>query len=467
MTVVSYELEPELSKDARVVAGDPAARARDTLLLGELAESGRRRRLYVDISGEQVVAIFGKRGTGKSFTLGVVLEGLAAAKGETALSTKVTPRAALVLDIMDIFWTSTIALAPTGPPELVKQHAIMKQAGYTPIDLSVDLWIPAGFENPSTDPAGVGSLVISASDMGLDDWGALFGIDIYTEPRGMLIHELIHSVSITGYADASGTTHPPKSDYSISDLLACCENNNTLLANFQDGTARSVRQRLLTFSVLPLFQGTSTPLSAILRPFRTSVLMLARVPDGLKNVVVAVLTRRIMRERRDASHAQKRLDLQANLSVEEKNKLQNVVNGSIPRTWVLMDEAHVLASSDAPPAVRESLIKFAKEGRNYGLSLCIATQQPSAIDPKLMSQVETLLVHQLTAPRDAQIAQEMIRSPLPSSLKINGEPASVSALIRQLSPGTAIFSSGNAPNLPRCCVVKVRPRVTAHGGYEA
>src|SRR5690349_10859788 len=105
----SYKLSPEpVAATGDIVVGDPSCRERDRILLGQLAESGPRRQLWLDISGEQVVAVFGKRGTGKSYTLGVLLEGLAAGQGSTSLAALSTPRAALVLDIMDIFWSSRI-----------------------------------------------------------------------------------------------------------------------------------------------------------------------------------------------------------------------------------------------------------------------------------------------------------------------------------------------------------------------
>jgi ABC-type transport system involved in cytochrome bd biosynthesis fused ATPase/permease subunit len=92
--MTNYTLEPDLPKgDAMVVAGDASDRRRDTILLGDLAETGRRRSIRLDISGEQVVAIVGKRGTGKSFSLGVVLEGLASGAGKSDLAELSTPRA--------------------------------------------------------------------------------------------------------------------------------------------------------------------------------------------------------------------------------------------------------------------------------------------------------------------------------------------------------------------------------------
>lgn len=466
--MTSFALEPPISKaPGDVIGGDPSCRGRDKILLGVLAETGPRRKLWLDITGEQVVAIFGKRGTGKSYSLGVIAEGLAAGAGESSIANITTPRAALVLDVMDIFWSTQIPLADGGSPELRRQFHNMQKSGMKALPLNVDVWIPAGFERSEIDPPSVRSLVIGASDLDAGDWGALFDIDMLTEPRGMLLTDLIGRTSVQGYLDQSGNSVAPKAIYSLDDLLACLRDDSTLSISYGDNTARSVRQRLETFRDLPIFRGKPTDLSQFLQPFRTTVLMLGRVQDDLKNVVVSVLLRRILRQRRDASFAQKRLDLQRDLSSSEERELRSTIAANIPRTWVLLDEAHVLAGSDRGSIARDAFIKYAKEGRNYGLSLALATQQPSALDNRLTSQVETLVVHQLTAPKDAAVAMDNLRSPLPSELRADGEKIGVDTLLRSLTPGVVAFSCGNAPNLPRVCIAAIRPRVSAHGGYEA
>jgi DNA helicase HerA-like ATPase len=175
-----------------------------------------------------------------------------------------------------------------------------------------------------------------------------------------------------------------------------------------------------------------------------------------------------MRERRDASFAKKRLDLDPNLTEQDRHRLAQVVDASLPRAWVLIDEAQVLVQSDRQTLSGSTLVKFAKEGRNYGLSLAVATQQPSAVDSQLMSQVETLLVHQLTAKADIDVALRSVKSPLPESISIDSSAESPENLIRVLEQGDALFSCANAGrSMARACVVKIRPRVTAHGGYEA
>lgn len=462
----TYQLEPELSK-GDVVAGDPATRGTDRVLLGKLMESGAQRRLFLDVSGEQVVAILGKRGTGKSYSLGVILEGLASGAGITQISDTRTPRAGLVLDIMDIFWTSAIELSADASPEVSKQFDRMRRGGLESMTLAIDCWVPGGFQKPEIDPPNMHTLHIQAHDLELDDWAALFSVDVFGEPRGMLIADVLSHVSQAGYTRTDGVTVRPNSRYTFSDLVDCIDTDSDLVANYRDDTRRAIKQRMQSYASLQLFQGVGTRLADIVRSNRVSVLMLARVPDELKIVLVAVLLRRILRERRDASFAQKRLDLDNRMQHEERVRLERTVTESIPRSWVLLDEAHVLAGSGASTVASESLVKYAKEGRNYGLSMAVATQQPSALDSRLMSQAETLIVHQLTAPADALVATQNIRSPLPQSMRIDGEVASVESLLRRLGQGEAVFSSGNAPRLPRMCVVTIRPRVSAHGGYEA
>lgn len=466
--MTTYKLEPDPWRDrGDIVAGDPAERERDKLLLGHLAESGPRRRLWLDITGEQVVAVLGKRGSGKSYTLGAIIEGFAAGAGDSPIATLSTPRSALILDIMDIFWTSQIPLVAEGPEELVKQYDIMRRGTLNSQPLHIDVWIPSGFENHDIDPPNLHLLELRARDLEIDDWGSLFEVDIFGEPRGMLITDVITHVATTGYTASDGSHVAPNPNYDFADLLACMDDDADIGANYRPDTIRSIRQRMTTYASLVLFNGAGTALSNLLSPFQVTVLMLARVPDALKKVIVAVLTRRILRERRDASMAQKRIDLDSRLNEEQRNQLRELIRSKVPRTWLLMDEAHVLAGVDEPSVAREALVKYAKEGRNYGLSLALATQQPSALDPRLMSQVETAIVHQLTDPRDANVAKNAMRSPLPTSVSIDGESGEVTALLRRMGQGVATFSCGNAPSLQRLCVTSIRPRISAHGGYEA
>jgi hypothetical protein len=43
------------------------------------------------------------------------------------------------------------------------------------------------------------------------------------------------------------------------------------------------------------------------------------------------------------------------------------------------------------------LIRWVKEGRQPGLSLVVATQQPAAIDAELLTQCDIIISHKITA----------------------------------------------------------------------
>jgi hypothetical protein len=71
---------------------------------------------------------------------------------------------------------------------------------------------------------------------------------------------------------------------------------------------------------------------------------------------------------------------------------------------IAVDEAHQVipksaysSSSILPPCALESI---AKEGRKYGLTLCLATQRPADIPEALLSQVGAFVVHRLVGPTD-------------------------------------------------------------------
>ena len=132
------------------------------------------------------------------------------------------------------------------------------------------------------------------------------------------------------------------------------------------------------------------------------------------------------------------------------------------RLWTVLDEAHILVPSDGVTAATGPLIDYVKRGRDAGLSLLFATQQPSAVDSKLMSQVDITLTHMLGF--EADLTAAIGRMPTRSSIdyEVDNERAgTIGDVIRSLAPGEAILADSASP---RAFIVKVRPRRTAHGG---
>ncbi|MFO1247520.1 MAG: DUF87 domain-containing protein [Alphaproteobacteria bacterium] len=112
-----------------------------------------------------------------------------------------------------------------------------------------------------------------------------------------------------------------------------------------------------------------------------SVIDLSTVPPEILDVVISVISR-----------------LAFDLAVWSK--------GGLPMLLVC-EEAHRYAPVDDSKFMptRQALSRIAKEGRKYGLSLCLVTQRPCELDSTILSQCGTAVVLRLSSERD----QEVIR----------------------------------------------------------
>jgi hypothetical protein len=76
---------------------------------------------------------------------------------------------------------------------------------------------------------------------------------------------------------------------------------------------------------------------------------------------------------------------------------------------VVLDEAHNFLGHSVgyeDAAVRlDAFELIAREGRKYGLNLCLATQRPRDLTEGVLSQIGTLIVHRLTNDRDREIVE--------------------------------------------------------------
>jgi energy-coupling factor transporter ATP-binding protein EcfA2 len=77
---------------------------------------------------------------------------------------------------------------------------------------------------------------------------------------------------------------------------------------------------------------------------------------------------------------------------------------------VVLDEAHQFigrtVGDDFSRFPLDAFELIAKEGRKYGLTVCLATQRPRDIGQGILSQMGTFLVHRLTNPEDRDIVEK-------------------------------------------------------------
>ena len=83
-------------------------------------------------------------------------------------------------------------------------------------------------------------------------------------------------------------------------------------------------------------------------------------------------------------------------------------------TLLVCEEAHRYASQDATQGfepTKRALARIAKEGRKYGVSLCVVSQRPAELAPGMLSQCSTIFALRLSNQKD----QEFVRGVLSES----------------------------------------------------
>jgi len=93
--------------------------------------------------------------------------------------------------------------------------------------------------------------------------------------------------------------------------------------------------------------------------------------------------------------------------------------GKVPITFVC-EEAHRYVPNDRTTGfepTKRAISRIAKEGRKYGVSLCIVTQRPAELDPTILSQCNTIFSMRLTNERDQDILRAGISDAAASLLE--------------------------------------------------
>lgn len=74
--------------------------------------------------------------------------------------------------------------------------------------------------------------------------------------------------------------------------------------------------------------------------------------------------------------------------------------------FVVLEEAHILAPKDRNTLSKYWISRVAREGRKFGIGLCLVSQRPKALDPNTLSQMNNMIVLRLVEPSDQRYVQE-------------------------------------------------------------
>lgn len=391
---------------------------------------------WMDITFPHVVYITGTRGSGKSFDLGVILEGISQLEKPSPIQNEVQPITSILIDTQSQFWTLRFAPNPVVAANK-QQLEELARWNLQPSNLSAaKFFVPPGSTKFLGDEI---ELTVRPQDVTHAEWCALLGQEVYS-PQGHILSRTLEAV---------GTT-----SFSVADMIDYIRDD----ANWNgvaDSSRNAILYKLDDYARTKLFSPTGLSAKDFLVPGTCNVLMLRDLRNEDKSLITAIIARQlftIMGER----HTKKKI-AEFFGNDDEHSSLPN-------RVWLLIDEAHVVAPKDEPSPARAALIEYVKRGRDAGLSLVLATQQPSAVDDRILSQVNLTLSHRLTFQSDISASVNRIPTKTISCMKMAGTTLDdFGDMIRVLDAGQCFIGDHSTS---RAVMLQIRPRVSAHGGYS-
>lgn len=373
----------------------------------------------VTISVDKARTVFacGKRGTGKSYSLGNIVE---------EVDQKMDNTVPLVVDPMGIYWTM---VEPNN-----EQTDLLWDWGIQERGFDVTVLVPGDPESRygydvldemRRRGLEVESLTLNPSDISPDGWCELFDLSI-NKPMGIALYRAVRSLS------------EESEFFTLDDLIEAVEYDEKA----GESTIDALINRLRMAREWGIFSEEYTDIWNVIDPTEINVLDVSVLDPGkygLRNLVVYVLTKKIFDERRQARRRE-----ELDISVD------------VPKVWLFIDEAHNFVPSGSSSLAKETLIRWIKEGRQPGLSLGIATQQPSAVSADLVSQMDFILCHKITTRTDIKSLNDLSQEYMGSQLK---------TYIKKIDKvGEAVCVDDEEETVQQ---VQMRPRMSQHGGGEA
>ena len=386
--------------------------------------------VWVDVEYPHVIGVFGSRGSGKSFDLGVAAECISGVPG--VIEGDRPDAAVLILDVQNQFWT--LGFKPDADLLEDRGHlADLDAWGLSPGKLpNVKVWSPAG---SSVSDIESSSFRLAPSQLSDEDWLTTLGLARFS-PMGQALLELLD--------------HNPDS---LPEDLRESATRGTVSRSFQDSTIEGLRWRLAGLEKAGLVGRPGLSIDDLCSKGTVSVLLLRELPDSMRQLVTGVVSR-LISERFGKYQQEIRFARRSHRTTPPEDLPK--------RVWLIVDEAHVLVPNAARTPASEPIIDYVKRGRDAGLSLIFATQQPSAVNSRLLSQVDITLTHTLGF--EVDISAAIQRMPTRSSILYQHAGFDLPSLgdaIRTLDPGECVVADSASG---RAFAMRVRPRVTAHGG---
>jgi uncharacterized protein len=385
-------------------------------------------KIYMDISRSHVVFVCGKRGSGKSYSMGVIAESIFDLPEEIRKNISI-----VILDTMGIYWT--MKFPNKQDKELLSEWKIETKP------LQVNIFTPTGYykkykeSNIPTDFP----FSIKTSELSAFEWSETFGIEL-SSPVGSVIERTIEHLKEKNI------------DYDVNDIIEAIKKDDRTSKETKD----AAENRFLSAKHWGLFSKEGTMLEDLVIPGQITVLDVScytYMPgaESLRALVIGLVAQKLFTQRMVARKTEEYRSIYREthlISDEDEEEEKD------PLVWLVTDEAHEFLPNEGKTVATQPLITILREGRQPGISLVLASQQPGKIHSDVITQSDIVIAHRVTANVDVQALGNLMQSYMREGLdkQLNYLP--------RVKGSALIFDDINE----RIYSMRVRPRYTWHGG---
>ena len=302
------------------------------------------------------------------------------------------------------------------------------------------LEMPTGYDDFTEKGIPVDEkFALDISELNAEDWILTFDLSI-THPVSVLIERTLSNL------------REKKKKFWIKDIFNEIENDKKSEKETINATI-GLFEAAETWGVFSNEEVKPTKIKDLISPGKTSVLDLSVYNSvgafNIRALVISIVSRKLFNERMFARKLGEIKDVSRGLDYTfSKNKKET------PLIWMFIDEAHEFLPLTGKTIATDALIQILREGRQPGISLVLATQQPGQIHRDVMTQSDIVISHRVTSKPDIEALNQIMQTYLTSTIQkyMNDLPS---------LQGSAIVLDDNSE---RIYPMRIRPRFTWHGG---
>src|SRR3989344_3016324 len=320
-----------------------------------------------------------------------------------------------------------------------KEKELLKQWDLKPEKLPCRVFVPAGYFQ-EYEKRGIPvdeKFAIKPSELDIEDWIITFNLGMI-DPVAVLIEKVILELK------------EEKEDFDIDDII-----KELLQERTNEDTkhaAISLFEAAQSWKVFSEKGAKGLEIDELIKAGETTILDLSPYSSigtfNVRALVIGLVSKKLFNQRmmsRKAEEVQAVKHGEDYLSFSQKREM--------PLVWLFIDESHEFIGKEKTAAT-DALIQLLREGRQPGISMVMATQQPGQLHHDAMTQSDIVISHRVTAKPDIDALNEIMQSYLTDSIRKYLDD------LHSLK-GSAIILDDNSE---RIYPMRVRPRFTWHGG---